>query len=358
MPCYTPNIRLANLIPSEETGKTQTIKFYNAKQHLNYEWFDKQNEFFKAHNIMQEYQRVPCGWCVGCQEKYSKDWAIRCVKEAELYPNNYFITLTYDDEHLPINGVTEDFEIFSKETGEIAETNYNGSLRESDLTTFLKKLRRHYEYHYNHTGIRFFACGEYGPTTQRPHYHAILFNMPINLTELKILRVTEDNNFLYECKELEELWGKGFITLAEVNWDTCAYVARYVMKKQRGKVPEEYYLENGQNKEFIRMSRMPGIGKDFASTEVLNKIYENDEMIVKGHRENISIAKPPSYYDRIYDAINPTQMQKIKDQRKAIAIEGEKILSLQSSYDTATRLKVAEAEKTRKWNSLSRDNIK
>lgn len=47
---------------------------------------------------------VPCGQCIGCRLERSRQWAVRCVHEAQLHERNCFITLTFDDEHLPSGG--------------------------------------------------------------------------------------------------------------------------------------------------------------------------------------------------------------------------------------------------------------
>ena len=93
---------------------------------------------------------VPCGQCIGCRLQKSLDWAVRCVHEKSLHEESSFVTLTYDDEHLP----------------------KNGSLVYRDFQLFMKRLRKEFA----PTNIRFYMCGEYGETFSRPHYHACLFN--------------------------------------------------------------------------------------------------------------------------------------------------------------------------------------
>lgn len=97
------------------------------------------------------FVQVPCGKCLECRIQHARDWADRCVIEAKQYKYNYFVTLTYDDAHLP-------------------ERN---SLNPKDLQLFLKRLRKRFK----GVKIRFLASGEYG-SSFRPHYHLILFNLP------------------------------------------------------------------------------------------------------------------------------------------------------------------------------------
>jgi len=57
---------------------------------------------------------LPCGQCIGCRLERSRQWAMRCIHEAQLHQNNCFITLTYDDEHLPkdLSLDHRDFQLF------------------------------------------------------------------------------------------------------------------------------------------------------------------------------------------------------------------------------------------------------
>lgn len=91
---------------------------------------------------------VPCSTCHGCLQAHAAAWAFRCKREATYHEHTAFTTLTYDDPHLPV------------------------TLSRRHLQLFVKKLRFH-----SGTLIRFFASGEYGEHTQRPHYHALLFGL-------------------------------------------------------------------------------------------------------------------------------------------------------------------------------------
>ena len=63
--------------------------------------------------IVTDFIQVPCGQCYGCRLQYSREWANRCMLEASEYSSNFFLTLTYDDEHLPWSSY------FDKDTGEL-----------------------------------------------------------------------------------------------------------------------------------------------------------------------------------------------------------------------------------------------
>lgn len=355
MACFQPNILLVQHIPNEPKGKN--LKFINSRNRnfAGYEYYERLNRKLQKLDIglgYKEYMKVPCGSCEGCQEAYSKEWAVRCLLESQKYKHNYFITLTYDEYNVP-----RDDEIVDKKTGEVYQNDnwLQGHLVPEHWSKFEKDLRRYFEYHYNHTGIRFYACGEYGGQTHRPHYHAVIMNLPIPLEELKIHSMSNGNP-IFECPIIEKIWGKGFISLAEVNWDTCAYVARYVMKKQKGAKTREQYFENGQTPEFVRMSRMPGIGKDFYDAN-FQDIYSHDEIIIKGHREKIQPVKPPKYFDKLFDKEHHDLMEKIKNTRKEIAKNENNNKNRQSSMKEKDRLESERLIKKGKWESLKRNAI-
>lgn len=250
-------------------------------------------------------EKIPCGQCIGCRLQYSRDWATRCMLEAKEWENNHFITLTYNDMNIPLNTVID------TKTGEVIE---KGTLKPDELTKFMKDLRRHYEYHEKHKNIRFYACGEYGEKYERPHYHAIIFNLPIN--DLERHKKTPEG-MLYTSKTIEKIWGKGYVVIAEVNWNTAAYVARYMLKKQKGQNAGEYYEKKAVEPEFVRMSRMPGIAYEYYQANK-DKIYKDDTIIICGSKGKAQKVKPASYFDKMYDIEYPEKMEKIKKERKEL----------------------------------------
>lgn len=232
--------------------------------------------------------QVPCGQCIGCRLERSRQWAMRCMHEASLYEDNCFITLTYNNDHLP----------------------KDGSLHKEHFQKFMKRLRKK---HQNKT-IRFYHCGEYGEKYRRPHYHAILFNHDFG--DKKLFK-TEKEIRLYTSKELEELWPYGFNTIGDVTFESAAYTARYIMKKQTGKSADKHYenvdIETGEIikilPEYNTMSRRPGIGTEWYKK--YNKdVYPKDFVTIRGKK-----LKPPKFYDRMYEHQYPEDFEKIKDKR-------------------------------------------
>lgn len=279
-------------------------------------------------NIMEGYKDLtlllPCGRCRGCRLEQSRQWAIRCVHEASLHKDNCFITLTYNDEHLP----------------------KDGSLDKRNFILFMKKLRKKFG-----ANIRFFQCGEYGDKLSRPHHHVCLFNF--DFKDKKIWK-TKRGIPLYRSPSLELLWPKGWSSVGNVTFESAAYVARYVMKKKNGKQELEHYFsvdkETGlvlteKIPEYITMSRKPGIGKNWLE-KFKSDVYPSDEIVVR-HKFKM---KPPRYYDNLYDIENPKAMKKIKARRKPT---GKKLE--QANYNnTDERLRVRETIAINKSDRLIR----
>lgn len=184
-----------------------------------------------------------CGQCMPCRINRRRLWTHRIMLEAKLHPMNAFLTLTYTDENLPLT------------SGGCA------SLNVKDLQDWLKRLRREIE----PQKIRYFACGEYGDESERPHYHVIVFNFPACLRGRTKRHVSGTKRPLWEkccdvCQLVGTTWSKGDIDIGDVNEQSVAYVCGYVTKKMTSK--DDVRL-NGRYPEFARMSLKPGIGAEF-----------------------------------------------------------------------------------------------
>lgn len=285
---------------------------------------------------------VPCGKCIGCRLETSRQWANRCMLEAKDHEENQFITLTYDQENVPkAKGV------INFETGEIGEVL---TLVPKDLQHFIKRLRRYYEYNYNLKDIRFYACGEYGSKTERPHYHVIAFNLPLN--DKKLLCIDKKGTRLYRSEIIEKLWTKGISSVADVTWESCAYVARYIMKKVKGKQAVELFKDTGREPEFTRMSRRPGIGRNYFDQNK-EKIYECDEIWMK-NKKGVFKIKPARYYDKIFDLENPELMEAIKKSRRKAANAAQKYLETVTGISIEEEREKQEAFKLKQIERLKR----
>lgn len=194
---------------------------------------------------------VPCGLCLECKASHAREWAVRCLHELKNHEKACFITLTYDDDHLPSDC----------------------SLQIEDLQKFWKRLRKKYG------KFRYFACGEYGEQNSRPHYHAIVFGLDFPPDQ-------RNENGVKDNKDLSDVWQNGITSCDSVNFNTCCYVARYCVKKLSekelaGRVPE-----------FVVMSNRPGIGFNYAE-QYGKDVMERGYIINKGFK-----IKLPRYYGK------------------------------------------------------------
>jgi len=250
--------------------------------------------FVKSEGYADQAVQVPCGQCIGCRLEHSRQWAIRCMHEAELHSHNEFLTLTYSDENIP--------QLLGEPT-----------LKKTDFQLFMKRLRKKYG-----NGIKYYACGEYGDHTGRPHYHACVFGLAIK-DKVEIADTGEYK--IYGSKTIEDLWGLGHITIGEVNFETAAYVARYCMKKKKGKDAKTHYErvnpETGEilmiQPEFALMSRRPGIGKKWLD-KFKQEVIANDSVIVRSRE-----MKPPKYYDSQFEKEELEKYELMKAKRIAAA---------------------------------------
>lgn len=234
---------------------------------------------------------LPCGQCIGCRLDKAKEWSLRCVHEAELHEENCFVTLTYDDEHLP-RDLSLDVGHFQK---------------------FMKRLRKRI----SPRKVRYYHCGEYGDQNRRPHYHALLFGYDYPDRES------------YGNQDFSELlardWGKGFCTIGDVTLESCRYVARYVTKKITGDMKDEHYWScdaaTGEmftiKPEYATMSRRPGIGRGWLE-KYGSDVYPAGYVVHDG-----ASYSAPRYYDEWKAGKDPELIEELKAKRRAKIDFGE-----------------------------------
>ncbi|WNK14173.1 MAG: replication initiator protein [Microvirus sp.] len=265
--------------------------------------------------------QVACSRCIGCRLDKSRDWATRCVNEAQLHEDSCFATLTYDDKHLPPGGtlVPRDFQLFMKR---------------------LRKARS--------SKLRFFHCGEYGETTGRPHYHALLFGV-----SFPDRRTCSRGDFpLYSSSELDALWGLGTCTLGALTAESAAYCARYVMKKVNGDLASSHYRvtdpATGEihdlHPEYATMSRRPGIGALWLH-KYHSDVYPCDFIAT---RDGGQVPVPP-YYDELLRRQDPAAYEQLKQRRRNYALEPRQLKN-----STPARLRVREEVKKAAISTLRR----
>lgn len=265
------------------------------------------NEGFKDMEV-----KIPCGRCIGCRLENSRQWAVRMMHEAQMHEENCFLTLTYNDDHVP-----SDF-----------------SLCLDDYQKFMKRLRKSIA----PKKVRFFHCGEYGETTGRPHYHAILFGH--NFADREFYKATHGGN-LFISQTLDDLWQHGNCNIGDVTFESAAYVARYVTKKITGDMAETHY--QGRQPEYATMSRRPGIGMPWFE-KFGKEVYRRDDVVVRG-----KLCKPPRFYDKALEDTDFDRYQKVMGSRRRSGREDRN--NPEREYD---RLVVKEAVKIKSMKFFSR----
>lgn len=282
MSCFAPKVMTGKVDPS--TGAVH-YTFDGPAKRFDPTVFPGIDDFFKS----GRYQfLVPCGHCLGCRIDYSRTWANRMIMELKDNPKAIFLTLTYNNFCVP------------------RADNGSMTLNLRDVQLFLKRLRKHFK----NRRIRYYLAGEYGPKNMRPHYHAIIYG--IEITDFDDLRQKGCNQLgqaYFTSKTLEEIWSNGFILLSPVSHKTCAYVARYTMKKHYGE--PLFYKKLGIKPEFSVCSRKPGIGM-LHVRELLTS--GNTRISLDGGDGVYTFGFPKSYYRSVLHMdLNQEELDKVCD---------------------------------------------
>lgn len=283
---------------------------------------------------------VPCGHCIGCRLDYSRQWADRMMIELDHSKTGVFVTLTYSPINVPVACVLDDgSELYT--------------LDKRDVQLFMKRLRKYFE----PKEIRFYLAGEYGESTHRPHYHAILFGLSLDDLQAVPNGANAFGQSWYSSKVLDNIWKLGFTSCAAVSWQTCAYVSRYVTKKLSGDVSRETYDAFNVLPEFALMSRRPGIAGYFAEehSELLkeSKQYFLD---VDGLEPRTSCRTPKYLFSKL-ELTNPDLYATIKEQRQIYARDKQLIALSRTDLDFCEYNKVCEENKKCATRALSREKI-
>jgi len=270
---------------------------------------------------------IPCGRCIGCRLERSRQCAVRLMHECSVHADSSFVTLTYADEFLPPHGSLP-------------------PPPRRDLQLFFKRLRKFF----GGERISYFAVGEYGDSTWRPHYHACLFG--VWFPDQVERKAGSGGAPLYQSPTLDRLWGLGECLVGGVSFESAAYVARYSVKKVNGeKAPAHYERvdsETGEvfylEPEFMLCSTRPGIGRRWYE-RFGSEVRAADAVVARGFE-----SKPPRYYDKLMEASYP----------KAFAVAKAARIEAGASDDAwkdqrPARLAVREAVKKAQYQSLKRN---
>lgn len=216
---------------------------------------------------------VPCGTCILCRIARTREWSTRLKYENMMWKESVFVTLTYDEDHIPLTGcgystlVKRDLQLFFKR---LRSRLFNCSVDDVlSRKPFLTRTEAYKEAR-QLSRIKYFACGEYGQQTHggRAHYHAIIFGLGPS-----------------DIATFNRLWPYGFVSVGGVSPESIQYVTGYVRKK--------LYKKFEDPKDFQCPHRIPefqicsqGLGLD-AYNRYRDTITGHMYMNVDGHRESI-----------------------------------------------------------------------
>lgn len=313
------------------------------------------------------FYEVPCGKCEICRTEKSKEWATKAWCEGQMWKNGCFITLTYDNEHLPEDRKLKrsDIQKFwkdlryhlykdTKNETEIDLSEERDALEEIYSTPlediFGKNARRKNRY-----PIRYLNCGEYGPATKRPHYHAQIWNFIPK--DLKFYKTDKRGHDMFNSESLSKIWGKGFVVIEYANEKTAAYVARYCTKKFKRTEKEQEKMKKKKQLEFIGASSLGFIGY-FYWVKFKDMIKKNMGVLMKW-KDHTRIAKIPKAMEKAWKEENEEEYEEYEFEKMDTGKKNwEKILSKtdlnESEYiEESYRIKTRQLERlTRKSGDL------
>lgn len=374
-------------------GKTQykiTNYSVNHLEKRNGVWYTCNTDFlssFRDASVL-EFVQIPCGKCVGCRLDYAKQWANRLMLELQYHKEAYFVTLTYDDEHVPRAWYAD------PETGEAMQSM---TLCKRDFQLFMKRLRRSQSEfqkdcvvdtsgnslpvvgdrhgvpfgcsgnndNVSVSAIRYFASGEYGSETLRPHYHAIIFGL--HLDDLVYYKSNELGQPYYTSSYLEDIWSVrdkvsgvlspltrlGMVVVAKVTYETCAYTARYTAKKANTQ-GDDFFEQFNMEPPFCLMSRRSGIGRRYYDEHPDMFDYMSMNIPTEDGGKKVPI---PKYFNKLFDVDQPLRSQELKEIRKRMAERKVDIQLASTDLDYESYLQVVEDGLINRTKILKRSGI-
>lgn len=293
----------------------------------------------------------PCGRCPECLKKRASGWSFRLMQEEKRSISAYFVTLTYDPERVPIT-----------------KNGFMG-LDKKHLQLFFKRLRKAHTVNkaFNGKRLKYYAVGEYGGKSFRPHYHIILFNAELEMLvgkkeagHVKRGALTLDGKTPFRCPS----WLLGHITVGKVSEASVGYTLKYISKVS--KIP--MHKNDDRLREFPLMSKRLGdnyiiseypyceqwLHRDKKGNWSL-RVYEKalrvlDKNSVNWHMADLTdrmyvnvpggkkVGMPRYYKDKMYS----------EDQRRTIALAAQDKIQekLSQQFDAASSVSLS----TDRWN--------
>lgn len=226
-----------------------------------------------------------CNKCPECRARRASAWSFRLRQEEKVSISSYFITVTYDTLEVPVTA------------------RKHLSLRKKDVQKFIKRIRKA---HKQEQSIKYYAVGEYGGRTFRPHYHIIIFNaelnkMVSNTDYLKLKQSQFDGQVEVNCKQ----WKLGHITVGQVSPESVGYTLKYISKPK--KIPE--YKADDRVPEFSLMSKR--LGASYLTNNMIKyHLADPENRMFCTVEDGVKLSMPRYYKDKIYNSENKEKIKK------------------------------------------------
>lgn len=187
---------------------------------------------------------VECNQCEHCKMKASVAKTTRCKLESAFHRYTYFVTLTFENKHLPcarlilrddivnqLNPDEETYDVVRESDGFICgQVTFPSNIHKHALLKkckaginrvpicdmyivqkFIKRLRKRI----TNEKIRIFSCSEYGPVHFRPHFHLLVW-------------FDQDQTLSSIGQAILESWTFGRVDSSLASGKASSYVASYV----------------------------------------------------------------------------------------------------------------------------------
>lgn len=267
---------------------------------------------------LNEFIQIPCGKCLECLKTYQNDWMVRLYYESTLHSNITFVTLTYNQQKVP--------QVVDTKTGEV-----HLSLCKKHFQDWIKRFRRSSEYHNRSKDFKYFMCGEYGPTTLRPHYHVIFFGL-------------RRYDILPALKDWEDRFGFTHSKNVQFNSNSLVKISRYVSKYcSKGVFSNPKEISTNIEKAFRMCSK--GIGKNYVQEMKsfhLDPIKNKDYQLALDRRlvvlpDNKAYPMPRYYREKIYGTKNLLSYKMFRaSQARSDDLYSSKLVQIQAQNPTWT----------------------
>lgn len=262
-------------------------------------------------------QRVPCGKCPNCIKRKASQWSFRLMQEYREADTSIFITLTYSNQKIPHTEdgemtlsymhITEFIRTLRSENHKHWHKQYFGDYKnQKDYNLELKVIRKIHK-------IKHYIVGEYGSKTERPHYHAILFNLHPKIIS-DVITLPKTKAIIH--RGLQKIWTHGHVDYGICNGNRIGYTTNYLNKKATipeddGRLKEKQWTSNGMGlkwlndnykyyKENPQATIHSTLGKISMPRYYTDKLYTKQEREVIKAKQEIYIAKQEQIHK--YDA--------------------------------------------------------